>query len=206
MSRGAPSRSLLAGLYLLAVLLGVGSAWLVLRSAAGLGESVGPWRYSASAGSAQAGMYTRARVALGGLLALARTETLYYIAQTDSAGRPLQSRCKYRLRGTPPPARWWSITAYAEDFYLFAAQDRRYSLHGSRAVLDEQGFFTLISTPDGPGASIPSSGLALSESWLHTPGDRGLIFTLRLYHPHLPLSEAPSALQPPVIELLEPCS
>ena len=206
MNQRAPSRSLLAGLYLLALLIGLGSAWLVLRSAAALGESVGPWRYSVFAGSADAGLYTRARVALGGLLALARTETLYYIAQTDSAGRPLQSRCKYRLRGEPPPARWWSITAYAEDFYLFAAQDRRYSLHGSQAILDEQGLFTLFSTPDERGVSSSDSTFSPSAAWLHTPGDRGLIFTLRLYNPHPNLSQTPSALQPPVIERLEPCT
>lgn len=69
---------------LLAVAAGLGSAWAVLKSSAAFGESAGPWRVSTLAGSADADLYTRARVALGGLLALNRQETMYYVADTDN--------------------------------------------------------------------------------------------------------------------------
>jgi hypothetical protein len=186
-----------------AVALGLGSAWGVLRSQSGFGgEAAGPWRASTLAGSADADLYTRARVALGGLLALNRAETMYFLAQTDSAGRPLRSRCSYRISGTPPQARWWSVTAYAEDFFLFPNEQHRYSLSGSSARLDAQGRFNLVSAP---GAPATSSGKA-DAVWLPTPGDRGLMFTLRLYNPDPALALAPASLVPPTIQAIGDCA
>ena len=96
-------------LYLAAVAFGLGSAWWVLRTApASLHQvSVGAWVTSTLAGSPEADAYTRARVALEGLLALGRDETMYYVARTDDHGHPLRSRCTYRIEGLPPAARWW---------------------------------------------------------------------------------------------------
>ena len=191
------------GLYALAVAVGLGSAWAVLHSGSGFGVAAGPWQASTLAGSADADLYTRARVSLGGLLALSRAETMYYVAQTDSAGQPLRSRCTYRIEGLPPSARWWSITAYADDFHLFPAQDRRYSLNGGAAVLDAQGRFRLISTPDGPPATSADGG---PQGWLHTPGDRGLMFTLRLYNPDPGLAQSPASLVAPTIQAIGACA
>jgi hypothetical protein len=187
-------------LYLAAVLVGLGSAWAVLRSPGGPGEAAGPWRVSLLAGSADADLYTRARVALGGLLALNRDETMYYLAHTDSAGQPLRSRCRYRVTGTPPGARWWSITAYSDDFFLFDHPERRYSVNGATVRLDTQGRFSFVS---GPTAPAPTR--AEGPVWLPTPGDRGLYLTLRLYNPSPQLQAAPTSLAPPVIERLGSC-
>jgi hypothetical protein len=185
------------GLSLLAVAIGLGSAWLALRSVSAFGVAAGPWRVSTLAGSADADLYTRARVALGGLLALNRSETMYYVAGTDSSGHPLRSRCSYRVSGAPPAARWWSVTAYAEDFHLFANEQRRYSLNGAGARLDAEGRFALVSGPMAPAdASLP---------WLPTPGDRGLIFALRVYNPAPALQAAPAALLAPLIEAVGAC-
>ena len=98
--------------YLGAVTLGAGSAWWVLRKASWAGSvvKVGPWTGSTLAGSTDADMYTRAKVALDSLLALGRDETMYYMARHDDVGQPLRSACSYRVEGLPPPARWWSIT------------------------------------------------------------------------------------------------
>lgn len=191
---------------LAAVALGLGSAWGVLRSQSGFGgDAAGPWRASALAGSADADLYTRARVALGGLLALNRAETMYFLAQTDSAGQPLRSRCSYRITGRPPQARWWSVTAYAEDFFLFPNDQRRYSLSGSSARLDAQGRFSLVSGPTAPSAHSASPGKP-DPVWLPTPGDRGLMFTLRLYNPDPALASAPASLLPPTIQAIGDCT
>jgi hypothetical protein len=198
-------------LYLAAIALGVGSAWLALRGAMSFGQSAGPWAFSTSTGSTDADLYTRARVALGGLLALNRDETMYYLATTDSAGRALRSRCTYRVSGVPPKARWWSVTAYADDFFLFPHPSRRYSLNGATASLDGQGRFTLVSAPAEPGgsgglgASAGSGGASGAAHWLPTPGDRGLMFTLRVYNPDSGLIAAPASLEPPLIERLGDC-
>lgn len=184
-------------LYLGAVALGAGSAWWVLRHADWSGNlvKVGPWTGSTLVGSTDADLYTRAKVALEGLLALGRDETIYYVARHDDTGRPLRSACSYRVEGLPPPARWWSITAYADDLFLFDSQNRQYSLNGSTARLDASGRFALAT---GPKAL---DGL----HWLPTPGQRGLVLTLRLYNPAPELQAAPARLLPPSIQAVGFC-
>lgn len=186
-------------LYVLALVVGAGSAWLVVRSQLDRGGvGAGPWRTSTLAGSTDADPYTRAVVALGALLALNRNETLYFLASTDSDGRALLSRCRYRISGTPPPARWWSITAYAEDRFLFDAPGGRYSVNGRTVPLGAQGQFAFESGPNAPDA-------ASAVAWLPTPGDRGLSFALRLYNPEPGVAADPASLAAPGIERLGAC-
>ena len=184
-------------LYLGAVALGAGSAWWVLRKASWAGSlvRVGPWTGSTLTGSTDADMYTRAKVALEGPMALGRDETVYYMARHDDAGQLLRSACSYRVEGLPPPARWWSITAYADDLFLFDAPNRQYSLNDSTARLDASGRFALVT------------GHKAMEGWhwLPTPGQRGLVLTLRLYNPAPDLQVAPERLQPPSIKAIGAC-
>ena len=181
----------------LAAVLGAASAIGVLRRGALSHEAVGPWRVNLLAGSPQADAYTRARVAIGGLLALRREQTMYYVATTDSAGRPLRSRCSYRVSGRPPPARWWSVTAYAEDFFLFDADGRRFGINGQTAAPGADGRFVFVTGPRPPADP--------ATAWVPTPGDRGLLLTLRVYQPDARLHDAPLGLDPPAIEPLEAC-
>ena len=184
---------------LLGVALGVGTAWWAIRNGAALQSlvKVGPWETSLLAGSPNADSTTRARVAVVGLLALGRAETIYYVARTDSTGQTLRSRCQYRIDGLPPPTRWWSLTAYAEDHFLFEAPQERFSLNGATAQLDLSGEFHLMTGPTKP------SDAALA--WLPTPGDRGLELTLRLYHPLPALQQDPRGLIAPTIKQVGVC-
>ncbi len=184
-------------LYLAAVALGLGSAWWVLKIAPWMNTSVsvGAWKANMRAGSPDADMYTRASVALNALLALGREETMYFIATQDDQGRALQSQCSYRIEGLPPKARWWSVTAYADDLFLFDAPNQHYSLNGSTAVLNAKGHFSLNT---GPRALDPSF-------WLPTPGKTGVVLTLRLYNPEASLQAAPASLQAPSITRIGDC-
>jgi hypothetical protein len=185
------------GLYLGAIAIGLGSAWWVLKAAPWMNTSVtvGAWKGNMRAGSPSADMYTRASVALNALLALDRGETMYFIATHDDQGRPLRSHCNYRIQGTPPQARWWSVTAYANDLFLFDAVNRNFSLNGSTAVLDAQGHFQLTTGPHAVDGSF----------WLPTPGNSGVVLALRLYNPEPSLQAAPASLQPPTITRLGEC-
>jgi hypothetical protein len=98
----------------------------------------------------------------------------------------------------PPAARWWSVTAYGEDFHLFDAPQRRYSVNGRSAVLDAGGRFAFVSAPTEPHD-------AATTPWLPTPGDRGLMFTLRVYNPEAALQAVPGSLAPPRIEPIGRC-
>ena len=178
-------------------LLGVGSAWLWLTRTDPAGTRIGPWLVNLEAGSSDASTYTRARIALKALLALDRRETLYYIAQQDDAGRPLRSHCRYLLSGSIPSARWWSVTAYADDLFLFPDNEQRYSVSGENLTLKAVGRFSAVTGPETP----VSGALA----WIPTPGDRGLTLTLRLYNPSPEVQMDPGALAVPSIQRQGEC-
>lgn len=149
------------------------------------------------AGSPDADMYTRASIALNALLALGRDETMYFFAVQDSAGQRLRASCSYRVEGVPPAARWWSVTAYADDLFLFDAPNRQYSLNGSTAVLTAQGHFLLVT---GPRQAQEGA------FWLPTAGDRRMLLALRLYNPEPGLQTNPSSLIPPSITAVGACA
>jgi hypothetical protein len=176
---------------LVAVVAGLGSAWLAVRSAQQSPVPQSPWEVNLLAGSPDADPYTRARVALNGLLALSPQETLYYIARHDSAGRALRAACRYRISGVPPDARWWSITAYGEDLYLFRDPQRRHSVDATGLPGARFSFET--------GPSEASGFRDPAVPWLPTPGEGGLVLTLRLYQPSVALAAQPLALRPPQI-------
>lgn len=199
-SRSTQLRRLAIGvsLYFCAVLVGLGSAWWVLKKAPWMSQTVqvGAWKTNLRAGSADADMYTRAYVALNGLLALGRDETMYFIALHDDTGRTLRSNCTYRVQGVPPRARWWSVTAYADDMFLFDAPNGQHSLNGKTAKLDGQGQFALTTGPaETPGFF-----------WLPTPKNHGVVLTLRLYNPEPVLQASPDSLVPPSIQLVGSCA
>lgn len=194
-----PRRWWLRGLLaLLAVALGAASALWRAHSHDRFGQAAGPWRVSLLAGSAQADDLTRARVALGGLLALNQSETMYYVASHDSQGQPLRRRCSYRITGIVPQAAWWSLTAYADDHFLFPDDQRRYSINSATATLDERQQFKVRI-----GAHAPA---ATDLPWLPTPGEGGLLLTLRVYKPSAALQADPARLDPPRIEQERPCA
>ena len=179
-------------LVLLAIAVGLGSAWWAIKHAPASAQTTiqaGVWQGNTLNGSSDADDLTRARVAVSGLLALDRSETIYFAAHTDSQLRPLRSRCTYKISGTAPAARWWSITAYADDHFLFDAVTRKFSFSGD-------GEFSFST---GPNAIA-------GMEWLPTPGDRGLELILRLYQPDATLQAAPASLRPPVIEQIGACS
>ena len=188
----------IAVVYLSAVVLGLGSAWWLLKKAPWGVQSVtaGAWKTTLTAGSQDAGIYTRATIAVRALLALGREETMYFVATADDQGKPLRARCSYRISGTPPAARWWSVTAYADDYFLFDAPNQHYSLNATTAALDPQGRFALTTGPQ----EVPDT------YWLPTPGDRGLVLTLRLYNPMPSLQADPAGLTPPAITAQGACA
>jgi len=183
--------STLALLYLTAVVLGLGSAWFAVKRIGIEGVSAGAWRADLLAGSADAGLYTRARIAVNAVLALDRSETIYFLATLDDTGRPLRAECRYRLSGVAPDALWWSITGYAEDNFLFPVESGRYSVSAeSTGVAVGESFVATV----GPG-----------EADIETSGSGALRLTLRLYRPAAALQRDPASLDAPSIERIGAC-
>ena len=177
------------------VLLGFGSAlWLAglwpQRSTMTFGDvDVGGWRSDFAVGSKAADPYTRARVARHGLLALAKTEAVYFTRATDDTGAPLREACSYRLSGGQMPAGWWSVTLYDGQSMLPANTDGALSIDAERAG---GGAWSAVIAPARPA----DGGL-----WISSRGAGSFDLTLRLYMPSAALLSAPdTALTPPRIE------
>ena len=179
----------LAGAAALALALGLWSAQRAVRSGFAGGEVAnGPWRTSFVTGSTDADMYTRARVAVGGLLALAPSETVYWTAERDADGKPLDARCDYRVEGEELPARWWSVTLYGADQFLVPNDAGRFSFSQT----------TLAREPGGPW-QIDVSGQPRSGNWLPSGAAGTFSLTLRLYNPKPEVYEQPAQLALPRI-------
>lgn len=178
--------------FTIALVLGAGSAFLFVRSG-GLGSdvSVGPWETDLTIGSTQADPYTRARVAVAGLLALNRNETIYFTAGRDDAGDKLRASCSYKITGVDPLARWWSITLYGEDHYLVPNPQNRYSVGGETVQRNADGSFVISVGPEETGGN-----------WIPTgDGQNGDTFTLtlRLYNPDEKAARDPGGISLPQI-------
>jgi hypothetical protein len=160
------------GVLLLGLALGFGSAVLSLKAHARWATvHHGPWRAFLAAGSVKADPYTRATVAIGGLLALDRSETLYFVAEEDEQGRTLRGACDYRIEGHDLPARWWSITLYAGDRFLIANPQQRFSYSGTALARASDGTYVLrISPSQKPGNWLPSGGADRLIVALDVPG------------------------------------
>ena len=178
-----------------ALVLGLGSAYLAVKGAAPADASVknGPWETNLSAGATSADIYTRAAVAIGGLLALNKSETIYFNADKDSAGEAFDPACTYRIEGHDPDARWWSVTAYGRDRFLIDTPSKRYSIGKTNVVRTADGAFV-----------IRVSTTAHVENWIASSPD-GFMLTLRLYNPGASVTTDPSAVPLPSIAK-ETCS
>jgi len=169
------------GVLVAALLMGLGSAYWAINSGLGTALQNGAWHTDPNIGSEQADPYARAAVARAGLLALNKSETVYFTATLDDEGEPLSTACQYRLEGKPLATRWWSITAYAADHYLIANPQNRYSQAMNTVSRNADDSFTISVSPDGAGENgIPTGFIAPSSD--ENVGD-SFSLTLRLYNP-----------------------
>jgi hypothetical protein len=140
----------------LAIATGVGSAlylagWLPLNPP-GLFRAIelNHWTSDPAIGSTTADPYTRAFVARRGLLGLRREEATYYLRAVDDEGQTLRDHCAYVIEGEVPDARWWSVTLYADDYYLARNEDGAHSIDMTRAVIDADGMWRATIQPTDP--------------------------------------------------------
>lgn len=178
-----------------AAAFGLGSAWFALKAQDRWATIAnGPWHADLAAGSSDAGLYTRANIAIGALLALNKSETIYYIAEEDEQGQGLRSTCDYRIEGRDLDTRWWSITLYGADRFLIKNERARFSYGATTVARDgDRSYVIRISTMPKPGNWLPS-------------GDNAQLFLLlRLYNPAPTIYNDPAGITLPRI-VRERCS
>lgn len=177
----------------LGALLGAGAAWWrtgAVDSEAGRGP--GPWRTQAGTGDAGASPLQRATIARTGIWALPTSEVVYFVAQRDDEGRPLDPACTYAVEGPATlPTRWWSIGAY-RDYFWIDNPDDRYSFSSSSVRVEDDGSYRILV---GPGRK--------NGNWLPSgdrPGRLTLLF--RLYQPEPEVAADPEKVALPAIRRL----
>lgn len=152
---------------------------------------VGGWRSDFAIGSETANPYTRARVARHGLLALAKSEAVYFTRNLDDGGEPLREACTYRLSGGAMPAGWWSVTLYDAASLLPANTDGMLSIDAGRMGA---GAWEAVIAPKRP---------VEAANWISSRNAGSFDLTLRLYMPQAALLADPErTLKAPRIERL----
>jgi hypothetical protein len=184
-------------MFALALILALLSAWwMIFHAPRSLAIANGPWRMSTVAGSMDADFYTRAIVAVTGLFALNPTETVYFSAAESDTHQKLLARCSYAIEGKPLDARWWSVTAYADDNFLIPNPARRFSYNIGNLKGEPDGSFRILTAPTEQAGH-----------WLPTgEGAGGFSLLLRLYNPGPDLLAHPATVKLPSITQIGTCS
>lgn len=166
------SRLAIAATILLGLAAGAASGRAAITGGMG-GESYSGWYGSKVTGSADASPWLRARVAVSGLLALNKSQAIYFTRKTDDSGTPLNENCRYRVTGGAIPGQWWSVTVYAADNYLPLNDDDALAFDSTEVQPDPQGQWSATLSP-----TRPESG-----AWASTRKAGTFDITLRIYQP-----------------------
>ncbi|OLP57982.1 hypothetical protein BJF93_14240 [Xaviernesmea oryzae] len=163
--------------------LGIASAVQALKTTVGFGViTLGPWTAYPNAQTSAADPYARAHRARQGRLLYGGAEGLQFIAATDSAGQPLDGRCRYDIVGQTPVARFWTLyMADAQDRAISAAPELPTALNAWTALHEAEGRILIHvsarAEPDNWLASKAAGPYRLVFTLLDTPtaGSSGLI-------------------------------
>jgi hypothetical protein len=172
--------------------LGTWSAWALAGGQLGDGGStirIGQWSANTLVGSKAADPWTRAATARVGLLALPRSETVYFDRTRDEAGQPIDPNCTYRLAGAELPARWWSVTLYDDDQMLARNADDAHAIDASSVAVGPDRRWEAVVGPAADGAA----------SWISTGATRAPLLMVRLYQPAAPDDASLAALPLPTL-------
>ena len=133
----------------------------------------GEWRYFASMDLAENDLQ-RAFIGRIGLFALLDREAIYFIANQDNEGKPLDANSQYLIEGQTLDAAYWSITLYGEDHFLIPNQEKRFSYNQVNIQFKDslKGQYC-----------IQLGGAKTMENFLPMRGDQQVNLLLRLYQP-----------------------
>lgn len=135
------------------------------------GVKVGAWTAWPRSGSLDADPYARAVHARRGEIPLGIGEGMLVTAAHDDDGAPLDAACSYRVGGSVPPARAWTL----------AVSGRGAPEPGRPVLRDNFTSTEILREPDGRFAIVIGPGVQ-PGNWLPSPRTAGpLRLALRLY-------------------------
>jgi len=151
--------------------------------------NINGWETDWALGSKASDPYMRAWVAKHGLLALPKSEAVYFIRGSDDDGKPLIEACTYIISGGAQLSEWWSITLYDDKDYLPMNDDDALSIDKSEMGV---GNWSASIQPSSPAGDAP---------WLSSRNAGAFDLILRLYAPSTAVLETPEdAVNPPHIK------
>lgn len=169
--------------------LGLQSTLVALNATVGFGEiSIDGWRAFPEAQTASADPYARSHRARAGRLLLGSAEGLTFIATTDSSGQRLTGLCRYRLSGSVPTTRFWT---------LYATRPNGEPLKVSPDLPTALNSIIALKNPEG-SMDITISAKATANNWLAIAPDGGPIML------NLTLLDTPAAGNSGLVALTMP--
>ena len=145
----------------------------------------------------------RSLISLVALFALRESEVLYFVGNTDTEGRPLNTKYNYEIIGTVPTARYWSYTLYGDDYFLIKNGANKFGFNmESIEYIDNtnQEFAAGVNKAHRVTVSKEEQG----KNWLPA-GKEDQVFriTLRLYNPAEAVYKNLSTIELPQIRRVE---
>lgn len=169
----------------LAIAFGVGawSASATLKATSGFGAiRLGPWSAYPELQTAKADPFAKAHRAGDGRILLGRAEGLVFTARSDQEGAPLSGLCSYRISGSTPPARFWTLrVALADGAPAPATAGFPHSLTSWNTLRGADGEFEITVSPQpvsGNWIRLAAQGeIAIVLTLIDTPtaGSVGLV-------------------------------
>jgi hypothetical protein len=163
--------------------------------AAKLGENANGWDFSMKNGRFGEDYLVRSAVAFRSLAGNAPEEAIYFNANVDFTGKPLDGKYKYIMKfekgQLPPVNAFWSLTMYdGKTYFMVENPIKRYSIGSQTPGLKTapDGSVTLLIQHDSPGK-------ALESNWLPAPAGSFDVH-LRTYVPQKPLLDGEFKLPP----------
>jgi hypothetical protein len=157
--------------FIVAAAIGLGGTWAALTHGLGFGAiKIGAWSAWPRAGTADIDPYARAAIARSGALPIGLGDGVAFVAIGDDTGRPLDGRCEVRVRGTTPPARYFTLTLYDPEGRLVATSLKRAGFTSQELIRASDGAIEVVIAPR-----------ARAGNWLPTGGVERYLLVLRLY-------------------------
>jgi hypothetical protein len=147
--------------FAVAALFGLGLTQFALTRGTAFGAiTIGAWTAWPKTGTSDIDPYARAAIARSGELPIGSGDGVAFFASSDDGGRALDGRCRVRLMGTTPPARFWTVTLYDLDGRLVPNAADRYGFTSQEIARHADGTFEIVLAPRArPGNWLPTGGI-----------------------------------------------
>jgi hypothetical protein len=147
--------------FVVAAGIGLGSTWYALTQNLSFGAlELGAWKGFPRNGTVAIDPYARAVIARNGELPVGLGDGVAFAAAADDDGHALDGRCDVVVRGTTPPARYFTLTLYTPSGGLVANSLDRHGFTSQELVRDASGEFEITVSPRArPGNWLPTGGI-----------------------------------------------